>query len=101
MVFDAVARHKSGVLSLKHFKEFIVSKSENNNVDFIIHDHKSSSIIDLSKSFPKLKDVTAFMIKEALKRSNGNQGIAASMLGITRQALNKRINKESRAENMD
>jgi DNA-binding protein Fis len=41
------------------------------------------------------------MIKEALKRSNGNQGIAASMLGITRQALNKRINKESRAENMD
>jgi len=101
MVFDAVVRHKSGVLSLKYFKEFILSKSEHNNVDFILNNHDSSTIIDLSKNFPKLKDVTDLMIKEALKRSNGNQGIAASMLGITRQALNRRINKESRTENKD
>ena len=30
---------------------------------------------------------------EALRRSGGNQAIAAMMLGITRQALNKRLHK--------
>ncbi|HSM89971.1 MAG TPA: helix-turn-helix domain-containing protein [Desulfobacterales bacterium] len=30
---------------------------------------------------------------EALRRSGGNQSIAAAMLGITRQALNKRLHK--------
>jgi len=33
------------------------------------------------------------LITEALTRSNGNQGIAASILGISRQALNKRLKR--------
>ena len=33
------------------------------------------------------------LVEEALRRSGGNQAIAATMLGITRQALNKRLNK--------
>ncbi|MCK7478042.1 MAG: helix-turn-helix domain-containing protein [Candidatus Moduliflexus flocculans] len=33
------------------------------------------------------------LVDEALRRSGGNQAIAAMMLGITRQALNKRVNK--------
>jgi DNA-binding protein Fis len=33
------------------------------------------------------------LIDEALKRSNGNQSIAALSLGISRQALNKRLKK--------
>jgi DNA-binding protein Fis len=32
-----------------------------------------------------------FMILEALKDANGNQGGAAALLGITRQTLNKRL----------
>jgi DNA-binding protein Fis len=31
------------------------------------------------------------LIDEAMKRSNGNQSIAALSLGISRQALNKRL----------
>ena len=33
------------------------------------------------------------MIKEALKRSDNNQTIAAQLLGITRRALNNRIQR--------
>jgi DNA-binding protein Fis len=33
------------------------------------------------------------LIDEALERSNGNQSIAALSLGISRQALNKRLKK--------
>ena len=50
----------------------------------------------ISGRFPTLKEMNDFLISEALKQSNGNQGIAASMLGITRQALNSRLKKGDR-----
>jgi len=94
MVFDAVARHKSGVLSLDCFKEFIKDKGEYIQPNISLPDHGADSIIDLSGRFPTIKEVVNHMVSEALKRSNGNQGIAASLLGITRQALNRRLRKE-------
>jgi DNA-binding protein Fis len=36
------------------------------------------------------------LIDEALTRAGGNQGIAAGMLGISRQALNKRLGRRKR-----
>jgi DNA-binding NtrC family response regulator len=41
--------------------------------------------------FPILKEADAFLVAEAMKRAKGNQGIAASLLGITRQPLNRRL----------
>jgi DNA-binding NtrC family response regulator len=94
MVFDAVARHKSGVLSLDCFKEFIKDKGEYIQPYISFPDQGADSIIDLAGRFPTIKEVVDHMVSEALKRSNGNQGIAASLLGITRQALNRRLRKE-------
>jgi DNA-binding NtrC family response regulator len=94
MVFDAVARHKSGVLSLDFFKEFIKEKGEYIEPYISLPDDAAVSIMDLSGRFPTIKEVVDHMVSEALKRSNGNQGIAASLLGITRQALNRRLRKE-------
>ncbi len=42
---------------------------------------------------PTLKQAEDALVEEALRRAGGNQSIAASMLGITRQAMNKRVNK--------
>jgi len=42
---------------------------------------------------PTLKEMEQILIDEALRRAQGNQGLASSMLGITRQALNRRIRK--------
>jgi len=41
--------------------------------------------------FPTLKEMENKLIDFALKSTNGNQSKAAQMLGITRQALNKRL----------
>ena len=52
----------------------------------------TASIVDLfSDRLPTLKEAEAFLIDAALQRANGNQGTAAAMLGMSRQALNKRL----------
>jgi transcriptional regulator with PAS, ATPase and Fis domain len=94
MVYDAVARHLSGQLSRESFRGFIgpdnvsspavrITSSENGDVSF-----------DKFPCFPTLKEADDYLISEAMRRSNGNQRIAASYLGITRQALNKRLHKD-------
>jgi DNA-binding protein Fis len=42
---------------------------------------------------PTLKQIEQLLVDEALRRAGGNQAIAAMMLGISRQALNKRLKK--------
>jgi transcriptional regulator with PAS, ATPase and Fis domain len=44
---------------------------------------------------PTLKQVSDLLVKEAMQRSNGNQSIAAGMLGISQQALSKRLKKKN------
>ncbi len=96
MVFDAVAQHKSGKLSMKSFKEFIKQKGGLIRPLFLIPEHGEVLLNNNSVRFPTLKETEEFLIYEALKRSNGNQGIAASLLGITRQALNKRLKRNEK-----
>jgi len=52
--------------------------------------------IAFSAKLPTLKQAEHLLIEEALRRSNGNQSIAALSLGISRQALNKRLHKADR-----
>ncbi len=95
MVFDAVARHKSGILSMDSFKEFIKQKNGSTHLapELDFEDNNLLSIPFMSGRFPTLKESEEFIITEALRLSNDNQGIAASLLGITRQALNKRLKR--------
>jgi len=91
MVFDAVARHQQGLLSLESFQDIValedipVSGSELGLGNFTD-----------SESLPTLKEAEALLIQEALRRAEGHQGNAARLLGITRQALNKRLLRERR-----
>lgn len=98
MVFDAVARHRSGVLSLNCFKEFIKGKGGDVKSDFSPPKLDINSIIDLSGRFPTIREVADYLVSEALRRSKGNQGIAASLVGITRQALNRRLKREDKSK---
>jgi DNA-binding NtrC family response regulator len=95
MVFDAIAQHKSGILSMNSFKAFIEQKNGSTHpapeLDF--EDNNLLSIPFMSGRFPTLKESEEFIITEALRLSSDNQGIAASLLGITRQALNKRLKR--------
>ncbi len=95
MIFDAVAQHKSGILSLESFKEFIKHKGIHSKMDPAGSLPDAVPGLNIAGQFPTMKEAETFLIEEALKRANGNQGIAASLLGITRQALNKRLGRNA------
>ena len=97
MVFDAVSRHKSGILSMDSFKEKIGIKSGTR-----IPQQRNESKSDEEKglifkqTLPTLREAEQLLIDEALNRSNGNQTIAARLLGLTRRALNNRLSRNKK-----
>jgi two-component system, NtrC family, response regulator HydG len=89
LVFDAMIQHKGGSLSVDLFRKAVRGErtteraeggSEEDGVPFRI-----------GRRFPTLKEAESHLIAEAMRRARNNQGIAATLLGITRQALNKRL----------
>lgn len=93
IVYDAVTRCKSNFLSLGIFKDKI---DISNAIDKKLKSEIIKFYIQMRfpEKLPTLKEMEEILITEALRRAKGNQGIAASMLGITRQALNKRLHKK-------
>jgi DNA-binding NtrC family response regulator len=94
MVFDAVSTHRAKKLSMEKFKLLI---NKNKEGDFEVSGKSTSEIepvIFFSDRLPTLKRGQQILVREAMKRSRDNQSIAAQILGITRQALNKRLKDE-------
>ncbi len=97
MVFDAVIQHKSGILSMNSFRE-IIRQDRSSPSKGVSSTVKNSNLLSgIFGRFPTLKETEEYLISEALRLSNGNQGIAASLLGISRQALNKRLNRNNKS----
>jgi DNA-binding NtrC family response regulator len=95
MVFDSVARCCCGKLSLQGFKDMIQREREEISVspcDGTTVKISTGNGIAFAR-FPTLKEAESELINRALELAAGNQGIAASMLGITRQALNNRLRR--------
>ena len=88
MIFDAVGTHKSKVMSLAIFKQYIAPKM---NFEPIKLTNPNNEKIVFGDALPTLKEVQNELVIKALERTNNNQSLAANILGVTRQALNKRI----------
>jgi len=87
MVFDAVARTKSGpILAVKSFR-----KSVKNQAAAVPSGKSAAQSPTQEGRFPTLKEAERLHIEDALRRSGGNQGTAAALLGISRPALNRRL----------
>jgi DNA-binding NtrC family response regulator len=89
MIFDAMARHKRGVLSMSVFRNQIGRHAT--SLECSPATLKFNWPNGLSGRFPTLKEAENYLIDEALARAKGNQGAAASFLGVSRQALNQRL----------
>ncbi|MDH4231802.1 MAG: sigma-54 dependent transcriptional regulator, partial [Nitrospirota bacterium] len=96
LIYDAVAQHRSGMLSMESFKKAI-------KPDYAAEEKKSATaeadagiLVNIFGHYPTLKEVEEYTIEQALRLSCNNQGIASSMLGITRQALNSRLKRRKR-----
>ena len=97
MVFDAVAHHPGGNLSLKRFREVIQCSQplESDGAPQVgLPTYLRARFPD---RLPTLKEAEEALIAEALQRVDGNQGLAANLLGLTRQALNKRLTRRKSA----
>jgi len=96
MIFDAVSLHKSGILSLELIRQkmsdYVQDKNRKNNNLKVAIDNPDQPI-DLPGRFPTLKEIEESLIEEALRRAEGNQTIAAELLGISRRALNNRLRR--------
>jgi DNA-binding NtrC family response regulator len=93
MVFDAVARHPGGSLSLQAFKDAIeagrpLMAGERGTAPAL----PSQSSWD-TEPLPTLKEAEDALVAAALRHADGNQGVAAGLLGLSRQALNKRLRR--------
>ncbi|MEO5327081.1 MAG: helix-turn-helix domain-containing protein [Magnetococcus sp. THC-1_WYH] len=86
-----MTQHETGsTLSLKSFREKIGGNRDMNS-DSLIPD--SLDFLHGGK-FPTLEEVEDLLIQKVLDQVNGNQGVASTLLGISRQALNHHINRK-------
>ncbi len=96
MVTDAVTAHRGTVLSMEKFR---LCMRADRDVKFCRQDAVDQPGNNptwlLEEKLPTLKQAREMLVAEAVKRANGNQNIAAGLLGISRQALNKKIKKKS------
>lgn len=96
IIFDAISKHVSGKLSMEVFKSYISEQQPALKPDSRGLPLDDSAPISFSEKLPTLKQAELLLIAEALKRSGGNQAIAAMYLGISRQALNRRLRQSDK-----
>lgn len=90
MIFDAVSRHQKGILSMATFQDYIQKQRKGGTIEIL--PGQTNEII-FPATLPTIEEATHALLLEALNRSKGNQSIAARMLGISQQAVNKRLKK--------
>jgi DNA-binding NtrC family response regulator len=92
MVLNAVSLHKDHVLSTKSFREHMGVKTVVGDVS-VSPSASAIPIMEFPQKLPTLEQVETLLVNEAMKRAQGNQSIAASLLGIARQSLGYRLKK--------
>ena len=91
MIFDAVSRHESKVLSLNSFRQLIKAPTPREHAPSVPAVSTLESLYASLERLPSLKEAEDALIQEALKRSDGNRTLTASLLGMTRQTLHRRL----------
>ena len=88
-IVDAVARCEQGMIT-----ENLIAERLTGRVGATAPTTEATSLTALFGSFPTLEELLEYAIDEALATAENNQSQAARLLGISRQALNKRLKKK-------
>lgn len=100
ILVDAVCLSKEGILSPSILRRKLDPQRSNDLGDidgFSDKKEGDAPVMTFHDGVPTIKDAVQLLVREALKRCGGKQTKAAAMLGITRQALSKRLQNESYA----
>ena len=86
LVFDAVARQKTGAVLPKDLTLPKLSATEGE------HSTASSAFTTLFGRFPTMQEVEELLLDEALELAHGNHSRASMLLGVTRKTVTNRLN---------
>ncbi|MBZ0157657.1 MAG: sigma-54 dependent transcriptional regulator [Alphaproteobacteria bacterium] len=93
-VYDAVIRNRSGMLTIGDFREVMGSLPSSAPGRLPLDERGAEVLHTLFGHFPTLDEMEEYLVNKALSLSKDNQSRAASLLGLTRQALHKRLKKK-------
>jgi len=93
MAFDAVSNHTQKMLSIKRFKAHVEKHQPMALKKDTKPGEENQNPFSTIDPLPTLKEVPAYLLTEAMRRSHGNSVAAAMTLGITRSGLNKALKR--------
>jgi transcriptional regulator of acetoin/glycerol metabolism len=88
-LFDAVARCGGAEISQELIAERLGGSVQASRTELL----EDNSLEKLFGQFPTLEKLTKYAIEEALEITSHNQSQAARLLGLSKQALHKRLKK--------
>lgn len=92
LLANALSTHQKGTLSMASFRQAIGLSDSSAMLKNVGH---SEEKLQFGATLPSLEEAGQLLVDEALRRAQGNQTIAAGLLGISRPALSKRLKKSS------
>lgn len=92
MVYDAVANHTGRMMSLTNIKNAMGLDDKQHQQ--IPSPEEPRDKLQFGDELPTFKEAEKILLEEALRRSKGNQALAASLLGVSRSAISQRLSKE-------
>jgi DNA-binding NtrC family response regulator len=93
LVFDCICLTSNNTLAADVLKSKLDPKAQKN-----IPKLQLKPDISFPGKLPTLKQTADMVVEEALRRTGGNQSKAASLLGITHQALSKRLKSQDKKQ---
>jgi DNA-binding NtrC family response regulator len=94
MIYDAVSKHKKGILALDVFYEIMKRNSRGENHDNGTDDSElKGRKVAFGEILPTHDELEQFYFKEVMKRAVNNQKHAAELAGMKRETLRYRLKK--------
>jgi DNA-binding NtrC family response regulator len=90
MVYDAVSVHKERVLSMDAFLEAL---GRNNAGPALADASGEKNPFTALDRLPTFGEALELLVREAMARADGNQTLAARLIGLTQSALSKRLKR--------
>lgn len=100
MVFDAVARHGKGVMTLDSFLEAIEVDGRKEN-ETGLSDEVENGSTAFPFPMPTLRFLEEEAVDEAMRRVKGNRSAAARMLGVSRPTISRSLERSNKPPSED
>ena len=89
MIIDAIGRHRGDALAIELPGDERPPRTAG---------EEARVVIGFGESLPTIQQTVRLLVQEALSRSGGNQTAAARLLGISQQALSKRLKENTKSQ---